>query len=198
MTETVESTFGFAEMPVLPFADLYAGKIVAALDRQHPRDFFDTRELSANEGTDDALRAAFIVYLESHSRPVHELLTARRRDMTLEYNRGFVGMTDEPVSLKELIEEREILITEIAAGMPQRHKEFLIGFERGMPDWPLIGLPDAARLPAIKFRQQNLDTLPAVKRGDLVSALEKVLAAKLATPPSGWRVLPVWVPIRPS
>ena len=30
--------FGFAEMQVVSFADLYAGKIVAALDRQHPRD----------------------------------------------------------------------------------------------------------------------------------------------------------------
>ena len=49
--------FGFAEMQVLSFADLYAGKIVAALDRQHPRDLFDVRDLLANEGIDDALRA---------------------------------------------------------------------------------------------------------------------------------------------
>jgi predicted nucleotidyltransferase component of viral defense system len=41
----VEEEFGFAEMPVVRFADLYAGKIVAALDRQHPRDLFDVRDL---------------------------------------------------------------------------------------------------------------------------------------------------------
>ena len=34
----VEDLFGYAEIPVVSFADLYAGKIVAALDRQHPRD----------------------------------------------------------------------------------------------------------------------------------------------------------------
>ena len=34
----VEDAFGFAEMQVVSFADLYAGKIVAAFDRQHPRD----------------------------------------------------------------------------------------------------------------------------------------------------------------
>jgi len=34
ITPTVEEAFGFAEMPVVSFADLYAGKIVAALDRQ--------------------------------------------------------------------------------------------------------------------------------------------------------------------
>jgi hypothetical protein len=33
----VEEIFGFAEMPVCSFADLYAGKLVASLDRQHPR-----------------------------------------------------------------------------------------------------------------------------------------------------------------
>ena len=33
--------FGYASMPVLNFADLYAGKICAALDRQHPRDLYD-------------------------------------------------------------------------------------------------------------------------------------------------------------
>ena len=51
----VEDTFGFAEMQVVSFADLYAGKIVAALDRQHPRDLFDVRDLLANEGISDEL-----------------------------------------------------------------------------------------------------------------------------------------------
>jgi predicted nucleotidyltransferase component of viral defense system len=124
VTEKVEQEFGCAEIRVLSFADLYAGKIVAALDRQHPRDFFDTRDLYENEGIDDALRSAFIVYLESHTRPVHEVLTARRKDMTLDYNRGFVGMTEEAVAIKELVEEREILITDIVGNMPDDHKKF--------------------------------------------------------------------------
>ena len=177
VTEKVEQQFGFAEMPVLSHADLYAGKIVAALDRQHPRDFFDTRDLYENEGIDDALRSAFIVYLECHARPVHEVLTARRKDMTLDYNRGFVGMTEEAVTLKELIEEREILITDIVGNLPDEHKKFLLSFERGEPDWKLIGLPKAAELPAIKWRQQNLDSLPKERRAELVASLEKVLSS---------------------
>ena len=56
VSPAVEAAFGFAEMPVVSFSDLYAGKIVAALDRQHPRDLFDVRALLANEGIDDALR----------------------------------------------------------------------------------------------------------------------------------------------
>lgn len=39
VTPAVEDAFGFAEIQVVSFADLYAGKIVAALDRQHPTIF---------------------------------------------------------------------------------------------------------------------------------------------------------------
>jgi predicted nucleotidyltransferase component of viral defense system len=54
----VEEQFGFAEMPLVHVADLYAGKIMAALDRQHPRDLFHVRDLLANEGIDETLRKA--------------------------------------------------------------------------------------------------------------------------------------------
>jgi predicted nucleotidyltransferase component of viral defense system len=56
VSETVEMAFGFADIQVVSFADLYAGKLVAALDRQHPRDLFDVRDLLANEGISDELR----------------------------------------------------------------------------------------------------------------------------------------------
>ena len=79
VSPAVENAFGFAEINVVSFADLYAGKIVAALDRQHPRDLFDVRDLFANEGIDDDLRRAFVVYLLSHGRPMFEVLKAFRR-----------------------------------------------------------------------------------------------------------------------
>ena len=50
-----------------------------------------------------------------------------------------------------------------------------MSFERGQPDWDLLGVPDTANLPAIKWRQQNLDKLSKEKRGRLVADLEKVL-----------------------
>ena len=113
VSPAVEAAFGFAEMKVLSFPDLYAGKIVAALDRQHPRDLFDVRDLLANEGIDDALRKAFIVYLISHDRPMAEVLPPTRKDISGEYARGFDGMTDEPVPLDELTAAREAIIAEI-------------------------------------------------------------------------------------
>ena len=38
VTPAVEDRFGFAEARMVSLPDLYAGKIAAALDRQHPRD----------------------------------------------------------------------------------------------------------------------------------------------------------------
>ena len=39
----------FAAINVISFAELYAGKICAAIDRQHPRDLFDVKLLFENE-----------------------------------------------------------------------------------------------------------------------------------------------------
>lgn len=171
----VEDHFGFAEMQVVSPADLYAGKIVAALDRQHPRDLFDVRELLASEGISDELRRAFIVYVISHPRPIAELLSPTRKPLEDEYQRGFVGMTDQPVSLDDLVAAREAMIAELVNAMPDPHRHFLIGFKRGAPDWALLGLPEAQNLPAVLWKQHNLDLLPAEKRRALADALESLL-----------------------
>jgi predicted nucleotidyltransferase component of viral defense system len=172
----VEEEFGFAEARVVSFADLYAGKIVAALDRQHPRDFFDVRDLLTNEGITDDLRQAFIVYLLSHNRPMSEVLAPTLKNIESAYKHGFEGMPREPVSLAELIAARDDLIDVIVGDMPSDHRQFLISFERGKPDWDLLGLPGATELPAVRFRQQNLDKLPKDKRAQLVARLEEVLS----------------------
>jgi predicted nucleotidyltransferase component of viral defense system len=135
VSDVVEATFGFAEMQLVSFADLYGGKIVAALDRQHPRDFFDINDLLNNEGISDELRRAFIAYLLSHDRPMHEVLKPTRKDLTLEYERSFAGMTEEPVPLETLLSARETLIEIVIDNMPDSHRRFLISFERGKPDW---------------------------------------------------------------
>jgi Nucleotidyl transferase AbiEii toxin, Type IV TA system len=176
VSNAVQDQFGFAEMSVVSFPDLYAGKLVAALDRQHPRDLFDAGGLLSNEGITDPLRQAFLVYLVSHSRPMFEILAPIPKDLTGEYLRGFRGMTDVLVQQAELENVRERLITELVTEMPTHHRRFLIGFENGAPDWDLIGLPHAANLPAVLWRQQNLVKLTDVQRNKLVMNLERVLA----------------------
>lgn len=183
VSPATEDQFGFAEAQVVSPADLYAGKLVAALDRQHPRDLFDMRGLLAAEGVDAALRRAFLVYLVSHGRPVHELLDARRHDLAAAFERSFDGMTREPVALDDLLATREAMIAQLVDAMPDHHRAFLLAFERGQPDWSAIGLDDAAGLPAVRWRQQNLDRLDPDRRSALVARLEAVLALPAPQPP---------------
>jgi predicted nucleotidyltransferase component of viral defense system len=174
----VEEQFGYAEMQVVNAADLFAGKIVAALDRQHPRDQFDVRDLLANEGIDETLRKAFIVYLLSHNRPMAEVLAPQRLDISAEYKRGFDGMVDEPVSLDDLLKAREEIIKEIVGKMPEPHKKFLVSVKKREPDWPLLDLEAAKELPAVRWKLENLAKLTAEKRAQLLKGLNQALNIK--------------------
>jgi hypothetical protein len=151
---------------------------VATLDRQHPRDLFDVRDLFANEGITDEIRRAFVVYLISHDRPMAEVLAPTRLDIEGEFRTNFQGMTLEPISLDELLAARERLIAEIVGNMPAAHRQFLISFERGQPQWDLLGVAHATDLPAVKWRQLNLDKLSAEKRTALVAQLERAVSGK--------------------
>ncbi len=175
VTEAVEEAFGFAETMVVSFEDLYAGKLVATLDRQHPRDLFDVRDLFANEGLTDELREAFIVYLLSHNRPMGEVLSGRVKDLASEYRDGFEGMTEEAVSIEELIGTQESMIAALIGEMPDHHRKFLIGFEQGEPDWSMLKVSHVADLPAIRWRQRNLDKLSHEQRAVLVELLQASL-----------------------
>ena len=93
----------------LSFEDLYGGKIVAALDRQHPRDLFDIKVLLDNEGLTDNIRKAFIVYLISHNRSLIEILNPGLQDIKDIFESDFVGMTTEQVELTDLLNARKNL-----------------------------------------------------------------------------------------
>ena len=171
----VEEQFGFAEIQIVSFPDLYAGKIVAALDRQHPRDLFDVRDLLANEGIDDELRKTFLVYILSHNRPMAELLACTRLDISQEFARGFEGLTEKAVTLDELLRAREDLIADIVGNMPADHRRFLTSFKRGEPEWALLDMPGVEQLPAVQWKLQNLARLDKSKREALVTRLRTVL-----------------------
>jgi hypothetical protein len=155
----VEEQFGFAEIQVVSFADLYAGKLVAALDRQHPRDLFDVQHLLANEGIDDALYQTFLAYILSHNRPTHELLQPRLKDIRRAFEREFVGMTVSDTSLEMLLATREQLVAEISSRLDETSKLFLRSFHTFRPDWNLIRPPAIRNLPAIRWKLMNLERL---------------------------------------
>ena len=170
-----EDQFGFAEISVLSFADLYAGKILATLDRQHPRDLFDVHQLLENEGIDDEMRTALIVYLISHDHSPHTLLSPAARDITHDYERNFLGLTEEDITLETLLDTRTVLVDNITSNMPEDHKHFLVSFYRRKPEWSRLGLDGLDQLPAVRWRELNLDKAGDKTRVDMVRKLEKVL-----------------------
>ena len=174
--ESVEEEFGYVETPVVALADLYAGKICAALDRQHPRDLFDVKALLENEGLTDEIRKAFIVYLSSHNRPMAELLRPQYKDISAIYAGEFENMTQTVVPLDELVAVRERLVGLIHVGLTDDEREFLISFKNRKPNWDLLGLDGISQLPAIKWKQINLAKMPDVKHKQALGQLESILA----------------------
>jgi hypothetical protein len=56
------------------------------------------------------------------------------------------------------------------------HRAFLISFERGTPEWTLLGAPGVENLLAVKWRQLNQGKRTPQKRDAQVARLEEVLA----------------------
>ena len=176
VSENVEDEFGFAAIQVLSFADLYGGKLVAAMDRQHPRDLFDARDLLRNEGVDQDLERAFLVHLISHKRPAAEILACRRKDISDEHENNFKGMTTEEVPLAELEAVRDVLVDRLVRDMPEAHRKLLLSIETGAPDWTLLPLPGVPTLPAVLWRLQNIAGLTDAQRADNSAKLQDVFA----------------------
>jgi len=146
------------EVPILAPDELYAGKLVATLDRQHPRDLFDVWQLYESGGISDGMVECFVVYLAGHNRPTHEVLFGNDKDVAGEYERAFVGMTEVDCSLETLLETRARLRHELWRRLSARHKQFLSGLTRAQPDWSLLQCPHAAQLPVLRWKLSNLET----------------------------------------
>lgn len=147
------------EIPVVSLEDVYGGKLVAAMDRQHPRDLFDVTQLFANEGITPEIRHAFVIYLASHNRPIHEVLFPTQRDIAQEYERTFQGMTTEPVALNDLLSTRERMIRQLQTTLDTNERRFLLTLVANEPDWSLLSVPHAPELPGIRWKLHNLGQL---------------------------------------
>lgn len=177
-TTKVQDLFGFVSTTVVHIDDLYAGKMCAALDRQHPRDFYDIRGLLDNEGISDNLMDVFIVYLISGNQPISKLLNPNRIDISHTYEEQFVGMTTSPVELEVLLQTREELIEIINKKLTRAHKEFLIGFKKGQPDWSLLPFENIKELPSIKWKEINLSKMDTTSKTQAIKKLQAVLENK--------------------
>ena len=172
---SVEEQFGFAEVPLLSFNDLYAGKLCATLDRQHPRDLYDTLLLLDNEGISRDLIRAFIVYLIGHNRPIVELLAPGSKSLTDVYESEFRGMVFDDVGVDVLEATLPRLINTLHGRLTDEDRAFLLSFKMGSPDWAHLGLPHIEQLPSVRWKLQNLERMNKNKRTEAIAKLEAVL-----------------------
>ena len=165
VTEAVEDEFGYAEMQIVAFEDLFGGKLHAALDRQHPRDLYDVKLLYENEGLTDNLFRTFLIYVASSPRPAHELLNPNLIDLDQPYTQQFEGMTKAPITLDDLLKTREQLISDIQSRFDENTKRFLLSLHDGAPEFEAIDRPQAANLPAVRWKLINIEKLMAENTG---------------------------------
>jgi predicted nucleotidyltransferase component of viral defense system len=165
----------FMSVPVLAKAELYGGKIVAALDRQHPRDLFDIKMLLEQEGISEDIRRAFVVYLASHDRPMHEVLTPALHDMRTVFANEFEGLTTEAVTYEELETARAALLKEIHDGLTDSERRFLLSVKTGEPQWDLFPVTGIENLPALQWKLTNLRRMDKAKHRRQVEKLKEAL-----------------------
>ena len=156
VSPAVEDEFGFAETRLVAFKDLFAGKLHAALDRQHPRDLFDVKLLYENEGITDDLFRAFLIYVASSNRPPHELLNPNPSQLANVFEAEFSGMTVNPVTIDDLTQVRVRLVQDIRSRLIDNGAQFLRTLVDGTPNFEAIGLPSAAELPAVQWKLRNI------------------------------------------
>lgn len=177
LCEKVSQEFGATfDFNCLNEADLYAGKLSAALDRQHPRDLFDIRYLLNKAGAlDRRIILAFIVYLAGSKKSIRELLDPRPKDIADTFAKKFDGMTDSDIGLEVLVDMQSQLPGIIQGLLTDEDKQFLLGFKRGEPDWNLLPIPHVKYLPAVKWKMLNLVRMDSDSRQTAIGKLEALL-----------------------
>jgi len=165
----------FVEIQRLDSAELYAGKLYAALDRQHPRDFFDVIHLQASGPIPDSIRQAFVAYLAAHRRPISELLQPNRKPIDDLFANHFAGMTEEPVELADLEAARTQLFEWAASTLTDNERRFLLSIKQGEPDWALLPFERLDKWPAIQWKLHNIGLMNTRSHRKAVERLRQVL-----------------------
>jgi predicted nucleotidyltransferase component of viral defense system len=165
----------YLECNILAVEDLYAGKICAALDRQHPRDFFDMMLFLENQALTESIRKAFIVYLISHDRPIAEVLAPNLVDFRDTFEKEFKGMTEREVSYEDLLRTRDRIMRLVKTMLTVDEKNFLLSVKDATPQWELLGLENIENLPAVRWKLVNIGKMDPQKRKAAFDRLKNTL-----------------------
>ena len=168
----------FAAIQVVSDAELYGGKICAALDRQHPRDLFDVYLLFQESGYNEDVKNGFIQALVSHMRTMNEVLEPHLLDQRSAFEKQFQGMTDTAFTYEAFEATRENLINIVNSSLSDKDGSFLLTFKRGDPDWDLFPVAGLKDMPAVQWKLMNIQNLKRSnpdKHTELIHKLESLL-----------------------
>ena len=155
--------------------DLYAGKICAALDRQHPRDLFDVHLLLKSQGLKPEIRKAFVVYLVSHPRPMVEILSPQKKDINDIFEKEFKRMIAEDIASELLEKTRDELVAIIRKELTSDERRFIVSIKQGQPLWGRLELEGIQDLPAVKWKLLNISRMDSTKHQKAVHKLRDYL-----------------------
>lgn len=168
-------------LPLLDTPELYGSKLVAALDRQHPRDLFDVQNMvEMFGGLPEVFVDCFVAYLAGHNRPVHEVLFTTKQPLQAAFENEFDGMTSHPVTLASLEATRDWLFHQLPRSLTANHRQFLLSLVRAEPNWNLMPFPHLQELPGIRWKLMNLEKLQS-KRPEAFALQHDELASRFAS-----------------
>lgn len=161
----------FCAMPIVPLGQMYGGKLCAALDRQHPRDLFDTMLLLKNIGFTNEIKRGFLFALISSNRPTHEMLEPNLLSQQSTFENQFAGMTNHAFNYADYEDTRLKLIDTIKDNLDATDRSFLLKFNQLQPDWSVY---DFERFPSVRWKQLNLKKFRANNPKEYNWQLEKL------------------------
>ena len=158
----------FCEIKTVSTGQLWGGKLNAALERQHPRDIFDIKNMLQKIGFTEEIKQGFLFFLLCGKRPINEVINPNFINQRVVFDSQFSGMTDEEFTYEEFKKIREELVLLIQKSLTQSDKEFLFSFVSGNPKWKNF---DYSKYPAIKWKQLNINKL---KQDNLIKFKESI------------------------
>lgn len=162
------------EVSCLDFRELMAGKLVAMLDRQHPRDIFDMMHFLKNGNTLQDIADIFIVYLFQSNRPFSELLRPNLKDIEQTFKTNFQGMTREKARLDDLVACREKIIKQMPGLLRENYKDLLISVMEGKPEWGRLPYQNIGDYPGIRWKLLNINKMSAQRIKEEIRFIEAV------------------------
>ncbi len=158
---------------IVSWSQLFGGKIVAALSRQHPRDLFDCRGITSDDF--HAVKSGFMLCLLGSDKPIIESLQPNPIDQRDALTNQFDGMTDEPFNYHDYQNSRTNLIEVVNNGFTDEDKEFLISFEQGSPDWGKCCAGDLSDYPSVRWKLLNIAKLKSKNLAKHEEGIEKLV-----------------------